>query len=166
MPLATRKSLGRAKARSTADGEAITQLKKSARDGKLVAVIGTGVSMALTDGKNPALSWKGLIENGFAYGVTKGKITTTQSASWKNQLNSNDLDDLLGAAEFMGRKLGAPDGDLYARWLETVFKNVEPLDNEMARAVRVLHAAGVPFCTLNYDHLLARIMQLRLAGVV
>ena len=160
MPLATRKSLGRAKARITADAEAIAQLKKSARDGKLVAVIGTGVSMALTDGKNSALSWKGLIENGFAYGVTKGKITAEQSASWKNQLNSNDLDELLGAAEFMGRKLLAPDGDLYARWLETVFKNVEPLDNEMARAVRVLHAAGVPFCTLNYDHLLERTMGL------
>jgi hypothetical protein len=142
------------------DGDAITQLKNSASSGKLVAVVGTGVSMALTDGKIPALSWKGLVENGFAYGVAKGIITGQQSKLWKNQLNSSDLDDLLGAAEFMGRKLGAPKGDLYARWLESVFKNVEPSNSEMAKAVRALHAAGVPFCTLNYDQLLERVTGL------
>ena len=43
---------------------AIAQLRRSALDGKLVVVVGTGVSMALTNGKNPALSWKGLIESG------------------------------------------------------------------------------------------------------
>jgi hypothetical protein len=93
--------------------KAISQLKKSAADGTLVAVIGTGVSMALTNGKNSALSWNGLIKNGFEYGVTKGKITLQQRGAWESQLSSNDLDDLLGAAEFMGRKLNAPDGDLY-----------------------------------------------------
>src|ERR1700683_2428385 len=105
---------------------AISQLKASAREGKLVAVVGTGVSVALTNGKNPALSWKGLIESGFVYGATKGKILPAQTEAWGNQLKSNDIDDLLGAAEFMARKLGAPDGDLYARWLESIFKDVAP----------------------------------------
>jgi SIR2-like domain len=73
----------------------------------------------------------------------------------------NDLDELLGAAEFMGRKLGAPNGELYARWLEGVFKDVKPVKNEMDKAVRALHASEIPICTLNYDPLLERTTGLR-----
>jgi hypothetical protein len=51
----------------------------SARDGKLVVVIGTGVSMALTNGANPTLSWKGLIADGFEHCLRKGKITAKAS---------------------------------------------------------------------------------------
>src|SRR4051794_33065745 len=130
---------------STPDATALAlgQLREAARSGKLIAVVGTGVSMALTNGKAPAFSWKGLIENGFAYGVKKGRITALQSRAWKNQLKSSDIDDLLGAAEFVTRKLEGPSGDLYARWLESVFKAVEPEKNEMARAIRALHGGNV-----------------------
>ena len=140
--------------------EAIAQIKRSATDGKLVAVIGTGVSLALTNGANLALSWKGLVDNGFEYGAMKGKISGAQKLSWQPQLVSDDIDDLLGAAEFMGRKLDAPNGDLYGRWLESVFKEVNPEKNEMARAVCALQTAGVPICTLNYDPLLERVTGL------
>ena len=123
-------------------------------------IVGTGVSMGLTDGKNPTLSWKGLIQDGFAHGVTKGKITPAQAKAWETQLDSNDLDDLLGAAEFMGRKLEAPQGDLYARWLENVFKAVQPANKNLENAMGAFQTAGVPFCTLNYDHLLERTTDL------
>jgi hypothetical protein len=115
----------------------------SVRNGQLVAIIGTGVSMALTGGKNPSLSWKGLVEHGFAYAVKKGRITAKQANAWKSQLDSSDLDDLLGAAEFMGRKLDAPDGDLYARWLEDAFKSVLPVNQDMVAAIRALLAAQI-----------------------
>jgi hypothetical protein len=46
-------------------------------------------------------------------------------------VNSPDLDDFLGAAEFMGRKLEAPDGDLYERWLKSVFAFSVPDNNQM-----------------------------------
>ena len=36
-------------------------------------------------------------------------------------------------------------------------ENVEPSNSEMAKADRALQAAGVPFCTLNYDQLLERV---------
>src|SRR5690349_19826322 len=139
---------------------AIAQLRRSALDGKLVVVVGTGVSMALTNGKNPALSWKGLIESGFAYGVKKGRIASAQREAWKNQLESRDIDDLLSAAEFVGRRLDAPNGDLYSRWLENVFRNVSPDNNDMTNAIRALHSAGIPLCTLNYDPLLERVTGL------
>jgi SIR2-like protein/NACHT domain-containing protein len=144
----------------TAVENALTQLKDSAREKKLVGVIGTGVSMALTNGKNPALSWRGLIESGFAYGLTKAKITPSQKAAWTTQLSSDDMDDLLGAAEFMSRKLDAPNGDLYARWLESVFKDSTPENAGMVNAIRALQSAEIPLCTLNYDSLLERVTGL------
>jgi hypothetical protein len=104
--------------------EDISRIKQSARNNELVIVVGTGVSMALTDAKIPLLSWKGLIADGFSYGEKKGLITLAQVKSWKAHLDSRDIDDLLGAAEFVSRKLSAPHGDLYARWLEKAFKAV------------------------------------------
>jgi hypothetical protein len=110
--------------------DAIRKLTDSARSGELVAIIGTGASITLTDGAVQALSWRGLIRDGFSQGVLKGQITTDQERNWQTQLDSTDLDDLLGAAEFMGRELGAPEGDLYARWLENVFK---PINRQSSR---------------------------------
>lgn len=140
--------------------EPIARLTDSARRGELVVIVGTGVSMALTNGTIPSLSWKGLIEDGFAHGVKKGKITLAQDEAWKAQLDSSDIDDLLSAAEFMGRKLEAPQGNLYARWLENVFKDVQPINKEMVSAISAIHAAGIPLCTLNYDPLLERVTGL------
>ena len=71
------------------------RLTDSARRGELVVITGTGVSIGLTNSNIAALSWNGLIRDGFAYGVKKGKITTEQSRAWEAQLSSKDLDDLL-----------------------------------------------------------------------
>ena len=137
-----------------ANPDAILQLRDAARRKELVVIIGTGVSMGLTQGKVTTLSWKGLIQNGFSHGVTKGKISAAQAKIWEPHLNTEDLDDLLGAAEFMSRKLGAPQGDLYARWLESVFKSVQPTNQELEKAIKGLNNAAIPIATLNYDPLL------------
>jgi len=143
--------------------EALTQLKKSVKRGELIAIIGSGVSMALTNGKTPSLSWIGLIRDGFTYGVKKQKITIEQAKAWEPQLASSDIDDLLCAAEFVGRKLGAPQESLYARWLENVFKTVKPTNERMVNALVALHQTGIPICTLNYDPLLEQ--ALRMDGI-
>jgi hypothetical protein len=140
--------------------DAISQIAASVRKGELVAIIGSGVSMGLTKGAYPALSWKGLVVDGFRYAVTKGKITEAQAKAWQPQLDSTDLDDLLGAAEFVSRKLDAPNGDMYARWLEKAFKAVAPTDTKLVKAISRLHALRIPFATLNYDSLLERVTSL------
>lgn len=142
------------------ESEDIRRITESAHKNELVIVVGTGVSMALTDAKIPALSWKGLIADGFTYGNTKGLITSTQVESWRAQLESSDLDDLLGAAEFVSRKLSAPNGDLYARWLEKMFKTVGVTNQEMKEALSAVQRADIPICTLNYDHLLEAVTGL------
>jgi hypothetical protein len=65
---------------------ALARIKSSAQSGQLVAVVGSGVSIALTNGKNESVSWKGLIESGFAYGVIKSKILPKQREGWECQL--------------------------------------------------------------------------------
>jgi formylglycine-generating enzyme required for sulfatase activity len=144
----------KSKPASTVDPLAL--LRTSINERKLVAVIGTGVSLALTNGSNRALSWKGLVENGFAHALKKSIITKAQNDSWKPHLASNDIAELLGAAEFISQKLGAPNGDLYARWLESVFQHVQPENKKMEEAVQALRDAGILLCTLNYDDLLEK----------
>lgn len=145
---------------SPATKNPMARVVESANSGDLVIVIGTGISLALTNNENSILSWKGLIRNGFEYGVRKGLITNKQAQNWKVQIDSADMDDVLCAAEFMGRKLGAPSGDLYAHWLEQAFKDVHPANNRMADAIIALSKRGIPLCTLNYDHLLERVTEL------
>src|SRR5205823_11804785 len=67
-----------------ADG--VLTVMDSARRGELVAIVGTGVSIGLTDNKIPALSWRGLILHGFAHGVQKGTISAAQEKAWRMQL--------------------------------------------------------------------------------
>jgi hypothetical protein len=125
---------------------------ESAKHGKLVVIVGAGMSVGLTNGLAP--SWTGLIKNGFDYGVKKGRITTTQLTAWSSQLASSDMDDLLGAAEFMERKLGGPTDQVYGRWLQEAFGSLQPTNERLASAIKALISHGVPVCTLNYDPLL------------
>lgn len=128
------------------------KILESARQGKLVVVVGAGVSIGLTNGLAP--SWPGLIKNGFDYGIKKGRVTADHLTTWGSQLASTDIDDLLGAAEFIGRKLGAPADPIYARWLQEVFGSVQPNNERLGSALKLLSSLSIPICTLNYDPLL------------
>lgn len=139
---------------------ALRQLMESIARKELVVVVGTGVSIGLCKAKVPSLSWSGLIEDGFSEATRRGRVTKEQAAHWKTQLASNDIDERLSAAEFMGRKLGAPNGDLCARWLENTFNPISPQNAALADAIRSIHSAGIPICTLNYDTLLESVVDL------
>ena len=113
------------------------------------------MSIALTNGQ--AVSWRGLLQNGFDYAVKKGRIKADQMAIWRPLLESSDIDDMLGAAEFLGRKLGKDTQDqLYARWLDEALGDLSVCNRKLASAVKNLSQAGVVICTLNYDHLLEK----------
>lgn len=146
------------KKNKTSPSDSMQRIIDSAKQGKLIVVTGAGLSMGLTNGVAP--SWKGLIENGFSYALNKGRMTQQQSLSWEGQLKSNDVDDLLGAAEFMGRKLGASTDPIYARWLQSEFSSITPQNAKLVSAIRTLSSLNIPICTLNYDSLLERITGL------
>jgi hypothetical protein len=141
---------------ASAEENYIEKIKASARDGKLVLVVGAGVSTGLTDGAMP--TWRGLIKNGFEYALKKGRIKEEQFAAWKHQYTSSDMDDLLSAAEFLTKKLGGAKDVLYARWLEEAIGALRPTEENLIFAIRQLAKHGMPICTLNYDVLLEDIL--------
>lgn len=139
---------------------ALKAVRDSIVKGELVVVVGTGCSISLTNNKFRSLSWVGLIESGFQFAKTKGKVTEEQIGYWGNLLNSSDIDDILSAAEYVGRKLSAPQGDLYARWLNESFQDISPSNSDMSKAIQKIASIGVPICTLNYDSLLETVTGL------
>ncbi|WP_159815785.1 SIR2 family protein [Pseudomonas sp. 18058] len=138
----------------------IEKLKKKIASGDLVVVIGTGVSIGLTNNKRPALSWQGLIATGLENALQKGKITSSQSELYSKLLYTDDVDDMLVAAEYVGRKLGAPGGDLYSRWLESALSDDSTDNSGLEDALRQIKKSGTPICTLNYDCLLEQVTGL------
>ncbi|WP_238192938.1 hypothetical protein, partial [Methylobacterium frigidaeris] len=89
-------------------------IRKSADEGKLVVIFGAGASIALTQKSKKALSWIDLVRSGLDHARARGFVKDIQHNRYVDALQSDDIDELLGAAEFIGRKLDAPSGDQYA----------------------------------------------------
>lgn len=138
---------------------AVADIRAAAQSGNLVVVIGTGVSLAMTNATLPSLSWQGLIKNGISYCSVKGLINDEQKARWDETADSVDMDDLLGAAEFLTRKLDAPNSSTYARWLRNNFHNITTSNSELSNALKTISSAGIPICTLNYDLILEDVLS-------
>ncbi len=75
--------------------------------------------------------------------------------SWEarilDEIQSGDLDDLLGAAEKVSRKLGYPLGGEWSRWLRESAGQLAPHDEAVPKAISDLKA---PILTTNYDGIL------------
>jgi hypothetical protein len=67
------------------------------------------------------------------------------------------MDDLLSAAEKISRKLGAPKGGEFHRWLRETVGDLEVKDRAVLESLRDL---GIPLATTNYDNLLEDITGL------
>ena len=121
-------------------------------------VVGAGVSSALTNRTLPG--WVGLLEIGLTHTLSKGKINDKQHKRYIEALSEADMDELLGVAEFVSSKLGAPGDVLYHRWLQGVFEAAKPENKAIQEAILAIHQKGVRLATLNYDHLLEQITGL------
>ena len=94
------------------------KLKDAIAGGEALAIVGAGVSMASTK-RAECASWTGLLHNGVEYCVNSvHPLPKGWAERVHAEIDSDDLDDLLSAAEKISRKLGAPKGGEYARWLE------------------------------------------------
>lgn len=137
-----------------AENSSIIKLQRAARDGTLVVIFGTGSSRGLAQSDASIFSWRGLVKSGFQYGVSRGCLTAQQESNWSAHLDSDDLDELLGAAEFLSKKLRAPEGGLFSQWLRSTFSEVRHQNHELANSIAGLTSAKIPLATLNYDSLL------------
>jgi tetratricopeptide (TPR) repeat protein len=128
----------------------LEDLKQAIAQRQAIVIVGAGVSSAATGGDKLA-SWNGLIEHGIDHCVALG---LTDGTTWRALLAGGDVDELVTAAELVGKKLGAPDGGEYRGWLR---KSVGALRPAHPAVIEALDALGVPLATTNYDHLLTEV---------
>lgn len=129
----------------------LEEIRRSADEGKLVVVLGAGSSIALAGPNGGAKTWVELIQSGLEYCARKGIIESDQQSRFQDILASNDIDELITAAEFVSRKLGAPSGTSYARWLQDEFETCSPEGMGMKNAILAMAKRKLPIATLNYD---------------
>lgn len=132
----------------------LLELRQDIEQGRMLVVAGAGVSIAAT-GDERLASWTGLLRDGAerCLGVA-GPLPDGWVDRILAEIDSGDLDELLSAAEKISRKLGAPCGPEYARWLgETVgrFRVKDP------SVIEALASLGLPLATTNYDGLLEEV---------
>src|SRR5271166_1327649 len=129
----------------------LEDLQREIEAGSVIAIIGAGVSIEATN-KNPLASWTGLLE----HSVDRcWDVAQPLPKGWKEhvlwEIHSGDMDSHLSAAEDVSRKLGAPGGGEYRRWLRETVGSFSAKSGEVIKALNTL---GVKLATTNYDGLL------------
>ena len=127
----------------------IDDLKQSIANRRAIAIIGAGVSMGATSDA-PAASWTQLLEDGISRCEKLGRTSVGWGDRQRAALQS-DLDDLLGVAEQVARKLGYPNGREWALWLRDTVGALRLRDEFVLTALRDL---DIRVATTNYDGLL------------
>ena len=121
----------------------LEDLQREIEAGSVIAIIGVGVSVAATNNK-PAASWCGLLHHGVDH-CREHKSLTGVDEKWAKrvheEIDSGDLDDMLSAAEKSSRKLGAPDGGEYRRWLRETIRVLKAERRDVLEALRDLKVA-------------------------
>jgi hypothetical protein len=117
-----------------------TDLRDMIGRGQVVAVVGSGVSVATTP---RAPSWRGLIDSGVDRCRNLGVPDDwCQYVRGQLQLSSHP-DMLLSAAESVHQKLRERGGEL-ARWLRDTFAELQP---DALTVIRLLTNLGTPLVT-------------------
>lgn len=129
----------------------VEDLRQEIAKGHVLVVVGSGVSSGATN-KNPLASWKGLLEDGIERCVRK------RDERWatrlKEDLTTNNLNDLLSVAERVSTELGFPNGREYRDWLAETVGRLHAQDRSVLEAIRDL---GFPLATTNYDGLIEEV---------
>jgi tetratricopeptide (TPR) repeat protein len=135
----------------------VEDLRKEIAKGRVLAIVGAGVSIGATKNASTA-SWTGLLENGVDRCVA---VAQPLPAGWADrvraEIHSGDMDDLLSAAEKISSKLGFPKGGNYRTWLREAVGTLHAKELSVLEALRDL---GIPLATTNYDGLLEEVTDL------
>jgi len=121
---------------------------------KAVVVVGAGVSYGAS-GQRPEALWTGLLASGIRCcqdGV--GELPEGWPERRRQDLASGDLDEMVGVADAITRKLGGPESPAFSKWLEESVGTLQAVDPAVPAALGRL---GVPLATTNYDGLLTEI---------
>jgi hypothetical protein len=118
---------------------------------RVVVFVGTGVSSGASS--SPLAGWKGFLEAGI--NVCESMFSSSLPPGWAHRqhaaLEQGDLDEWLNVAEAVSRKLDAPRGGEFRRWLRDT---VGQLQVKRRGLIEALGALRAPLVTTNYDNLL------------
>ena len=132
----------------------LEELKERIRDGQAVFVVGVGVSVGAT-GNAPCASWQGLLRSGLD---RIGELGREPRAGWqRDAVDSGDVDEMIGAAELITKRLDGPAGGEFRTWLRDTVGALEVRDASVLESMRDL---GVVLATTNYDDLIENVTGL------
>lgn len=130
----------------------LTDLATVIKNRQAIIFVGSGVSVGATNGA-PVASWVGLLRDGVARSKDLGLPGVKDG--WcklrEDQIACNDVNELVSAADHIARKLGAPDGLDYRRWLDESIGRLKASDTTTIEALRDIK---LPLITTNYDSLI------------
>jgi len=128
----------------------LNDLREMVAAKQAVVFVGSGISVGATEGA-AAASWVGLLRTGVERCRELHLVGDDWCARVKAEIDSSDVDDLISAAEKVSKKLKAPDGPEYGRWLEDTIGKLKPAKRAVIEALRNL---DIPLITTNYDDLI------------
>jgi len=136
----------------------VDDLRGELARGRVIVLVGAGVSAGATDGARVA-SWTGLLEDGAARceELAMRPLPTGWGDRTRAQIKYGDVEELLLAAEAVTYRLGGRDLGEYRRWLRETVGSLAAVHLEVLKALRDLR--GI-LATTNYDGLLEQVTGL------
>ncbi|HWM90688.1 MAG TPA: tetratricopeptide repeat protein [Thermoanaerobaculia bacterium] len=135
----------------------LERLKTDIAEGRVVAVVGTGVSVGASKDKRLA-SWTGFLESGLEHcRAADPSLDSGVAGRIREEIKSGNMVELLSAAGKISKILGAPKGGNFLRWLKETVGSLQASDPSVIRALADL---GILLTTTNYDNLLETVTGL------
>lgn len=134
----------------------IEKLKSAVASGRVVTIVGTGISVAATDGQKiegfPVATWPGLLSHGAKHARDLGLADDGDVQLWNDQIASGKTNFLISAAQDITDRLRSASPGVFRGWLKDTVGKLELRDRALIDALANL--PGV-LATLNYDGLLS-----------
>jgi len=141
----------------------IEKLKREIESGRVVTVVGTGVSVAtcanaLIDGY-PVATWRGLLRHGLARCESLGVASPETAKILAMQIGLDETDMLINAAETISSRLTARSPGVFRGWLKDALGSLPVQEPAL---VNVIHSIPGILVTLNYEDLIEKVTNRRL----
>jgi hypothetical protein len=137
------------------DSGILRELKRDIARGRIVVLLGTGVSAA-SAGNHPLTNWRCLLQSGITRCTSFGAGNVRQD--WEQRQHSallGDLIDVLGVAQQVESRLRAAGAE-FATWLRETIGSIR-LENSLV--LTAIEKIDAPIATTNYDLLIEQALN-------
>ncbi len=116
-------------------------LKNAIRDGRVVLVAGTGVSIATSS--HPQASWSGLLESGIEWLKEHNLMDDDEAEAQLKLLKKNpQIHRFISAAQDITAEMGGVQSKHFAEWLERTVGAITAKDRSVLDALHALRRHG------------------------